>query len=89
MTEDTRSYFERTGRLGPKIDVYLKAGRGRDDLPAWHFALDFSPAGWGSDSGVQGFAHAMARHLGRPITLRMLRGWASTPFRGEPTGAEG
>ena len=75
-------------RLAPKTwpgMVYNPMPREvRDTLPAWHFALDFPPAGWGTDSAAKAFAHELARHLGRPISLRVLHGWNSTTWKGVP-----
>ena len=63
---------------------------GSNDLPAWHFALDFSPQGWGTDSGVQEFAHVLAQHLGRPVGLKVLHGWSARTVWGDHTrGGEG
>lgn len=59
-----------------------------DELPAWHFALDFAPAGWGTDEKAEAFAHALARRIGRPVSLRVLHGWNATAWRGSPDAKE-
>jgi hypothetical protein len=69
--------------------VYFPAPASGDNLlPAWHFALDFSPQGWGTDTAVQDYAHVMARHLGRVVGLKVLHGWNARTVWGDPAKRE-
>lgn len=68
----------------PGLVYHPRPATSLGDLPAYHFATDFAPAGWGTDSKIESFAHALARRIGRPCTLRMLSGWSAAPWRGNP-----
>jgi hypothetical protein len=72
----------------PGMVYFPRPASGRD-LPAWHFATDFAPAGWGADSKTEAFARALSRRIGRPIVLCMLNGWNAQPRRGDPAKVEG
>ena len=68
----------------PGLTYHPRPATGRDNLPAYHFALDFAPVGWGTDSATEAFANAMARRIGRSCKIRVLHGWNATTWQGNP-----
>lgn len=68
----------------PGLVYFPKHATAPDIPPAYHFALDFAPSGWGTDDGMRGWAAALARRAARPVTGCMLAGWYSRAVEGRP-----
>lgn len=66
----------------PGMVYQPKPTTGADTLPAYHFALNFSPHGWGSDQGMREFARDMTRHTKRHVSVCMMGGWSATIWHG-------
>jgi hypothetical protein len=71
-------------KIWPSLVYFPRPETRLDALPAYHFALDFAPAGWSTNERAQEFAQAMARHLARPVTIRILHGWNASAHHGTP-----
>lgn len=75
-----------SGATWPGMVYHPRSATGPDDLPAWHFALDFGPASWGVRGELRAFARALAARVGRPVSISILHGWA--PITETSEGAE-